>query len=353
LRIACLDAFHRLSRADNWWYYKIPPLLSVAYLVMLACSMSPVKGIVTTLAALISLSAVASYGHVLNDIFDIAQDRLAGKPNRMAARSPFQRLFWCGLFLALGFITWAVTDMGSPAGLALAADYLLPTLYSVPPVRLKERGVWAALADAAGVHAIPTLFVGLVFLHQAGCPQAAGFLSAAVGWAFLVGLRGILIHQLQDRLNDQKAGASTMAVSADPARLRLLAACVVFPVELLAFLVLCLAVFPFAPLPLYMVLGYGAFDYVRLRIAWKAPFDPIPLIPGYYIPPFDLYEVWLPLGLALTLAVHRPVYLLLVVAHVALFYTSIRIRALEVFRVLRCLTRCALLVFSSLFPGKS
>lgn len=325
-----LAAF-RTVRGSNWWYAKIPPLLAIAYAVFLLKPPPPGIAFATLLGVLFSLCCLASYGHIVNDAFDIEEDRRAGKPNTMVGKTVHQRASLCLLLVAMGFIPWLVLDFGSAAAVVLAANYLLPMAYSIPPLRLKERGIFGVVADAAGVHAMPTLFVALAILHVASI-TGEGFLPlllAAVAWSFLAGLRGIMIHQLWDRQNDIQAGTTTLASGQAPHRFRRLIRGIVFPAEMLTFGWLIWLVFPFAQATLWVVLAYIVFDAFRLR-TWRMPFDPAPAASGSYTPPADLYEVWFPMTLAATLIVRNPLFLPLFALFPMLFYRGLKMAAREV-----------------------
>ena len=61
-----------VARADNWWSSKIPPLLAVGYAAILFHQIEPRTALLGLAVLLLSLSSVATYGHIVNDIFDIA-----------------------------------------------------------------------------------------------------------------------------------------------------------------------------------------------------------------------------------------------------------------------------------------
>ena len=101
----------------------------------------------------------------------------------------------------------------------LALNYLWPTLYSIPGVRLKERGVLGVLSDAAGSHITPTLFAfadASVFVP--GTVNGV-VLAAVLLWATALGIKGILYHMIADRANDETAGVATFATTRDVGRL--------------------------------------------------------------------------------------------------------------------------------------
>jgi 4-hydroxybenzoate polyprenyltransferase len=90
---------------------------------------------------------------------------------------------------------------------------LLAALYSLPPVRLKERFVLGWGASALAQRTLP-----LVIIFEA----LKGWDVVAVGLivlSTLIGLRSIVVHQLRDRDNDRRSGVLTVATAENPQRL--------------------------------------------------------------------------------------------------------------------------------------
>jgi hypothetical protein len=191
------------------------------------------------------------------------------------------------------------------------------------------------LADAAGAHAVPSLFVVIATVNIAPVHGASfrALAVAATAWAFFTGLRGIMIHQVWDLENDLRAGTTTLATWLGSDRICRLARWLIFPAESLALGALMWVFFPFAPLAFFALMAYLIFDLVRLY-TWKMRFDPAPASPGTYIPPAEFYEVWLPLALTGALLVRNPLNFFLLAAHVILFYRNIRLGVREVLVVM-------------------
>jgi tetratricopeptide (TPR) repeat protein/4-hydroxybenzoate polyprenyltransferase/2-polyprenyl-3-methyl-5-hydroxy-6-metoxy-1,4-benzoquinol methylase len=327
--------FFKAIRSHEWWYYKIAPLLAVAYAEIFLIHLPPLQSIITVLTFLLSISSVAAYGYIVNDIFDIEVDRKAGKSNAMAQFLPWQRFLFCLLFVATGFALPILMKFGTLAIILLAINYLLPTLYSAPPLRLKERGIWGILSDAAGAHLVPTLFVAATFLHLSTAPQpnALTFSVIAAAWAFFAGVRGILLHQLWDRDNDINSGISTFVTQFQPESVRLWINRLVFPYEIILFSALAVVLSRFSPWLFGFFTIYVLVTLIKLNIT-QTPLDPSPPV-GQNIIPHDLYEVWLPLALAILLVTRNPVYLIFFALTLVLFYPSIKIRAMEVVNVFK------------------
>ncbi|MEG4353287.1 tetratricopeptide repeat protein [Microcoleus sp. LAD1_D3] len=334
-RVESPSSFFKVIRASEWWLYKIAPLLAVAYAEIFLIHLPPLQSIITVLTFLLSISSVAAYGYIVNDTFDIEVDRKAGKSNTMAQFLPWQRFLFCLLFVATGFAVPILMKFGTLAIILLAINYLLPTLYSAPPLRLKERGIWGILSDAAGAHLVPTLFVAATFLHLSTTaqPNALTFSVIAAAWAFFAGMRGILLHQLWDRDNDINSSISTFVTQFPPESVRLWINRLVFPCEIILFSALAVVLSQFSPWILGFFTIYVLVTLTKLNVT-QTPLDPSPPV-GQNIIPHDLYEVWLPLALAILLVTRHPVFLIFFALTLVLFYPSIKIRTMEVVNVFK------------------
>ena len=73
-----------LIRADEWWEYKLVPVLSTFYATALVLHIAVSSLWADALALLLSVAAAAAYASVINDVTDRADDVRAGKRNRVA-----------------------------------------------------------------------------------------------------------------------------------------------------------------------------------------------------------------------------------------------------------------------------
>ena len=329
------SSFSKIVRGGNWWLYKITPLLAIGYGEIILMDIPPIQSILTVLALLFSISSVAAYGHIVNDIFDIEVDKKAGKSNSVAQFSPWQRLLFCILFALTGFVLPIVFNFGTWAVILLGINYLLPTIYSAPPLRLKEKGIWGVITDAAGAHLVPTLFVAATFVSFT--PQLSRniliFTGLAATHAFFVGLRGILLHQLWDRDKDEKSGTTTFVSQRQPETVRRWIAHFVFPVEIALLVSVAVILSLSEPSLIPFFVAYFVFTIAKLK-ATKTPLDPSPTVRKNIVP-HDLYEVWLPLALAMLLSSGNPDYLSFVTLTLVLFFPSVKNRLLEIVNVFK------------------
>ncbi|EHP38506.1 UbiA prenyltransferase [Cupriavidus basilensis OR16] len=317
-----IQTIKELIRFDHWWYSKMPPLLAVGYLCILQFGLGPGQSAVLLPSLFFSIACVAAYGHVINDIFDIESDRRAGKPNAIERLRPGQRGLICAALVGLGYLP-ALAVSYSPWGyLLLALNYLWPTIYSVPGIRLKERGLAGVLCDAAGAHLTPTLLVLAVLSHRiAMSGHLMVFSAAALIWSSTLGIKGILNHQIADRENDRASGTVTLATRAAPGQIeRFLPRYNLF-VELpvnAAFVFIVSRVCPLAVLGLSIYCLVEALKY-RLGFQFALNSDPrntrasFPFVNDFF------YYLWLPLSVALQLALTGPVWALVPLVLLALF----------------------------------
>lgn len=163
---------------------------------------------ITFVPVLLAYFLVGIGGYFLNDIFDAKADSIALKFNITNIVKPW--LVW--LLIA---ITWAiglVLIMKVAAMLAalFAIQLLLLFIYSAPPFRFKQRGFWGVLIDAAYAHLMPIL---ILLMYLSDFNKLPWFFILFPIFTYLIGMRDILIHQINDFENDTKAGINAFKPS--------------------------------------------------------------------------------------------------------------------------------------------
>jgi len=165
---------------------------------------------------LFAASVCRTQGLILaNDLADRSEDTAAGKSRWVLRTSAPAGIGVVVVLLAAGAATvWAA---GAPiaASAAYIAAVALGLVYSLPPLRLKERG-WAGLgayaASCAAAYAVlPWAWLG-------GTPAALTVLVIAVSLDRWVNLH---FHQVIDHESDAASGTRTYAVAAGLPRARL------------------------------------------------------------------------------------------------------------------------------------
>jgi len=310
-----------IVRAKDWWEYKFPPMLAVAYLALQNSQFTFLHLLPLLLILISAITLGAIYVSFLNDATDVAEDARAGKKNRMAAYTTFQQTILVLLPLVAGLcIIGFFLDFISYAGLFYCAAYIAFTLYSMPPFRLKERGAAGIVADAAGSQLFPTLFIALYIYHYTN--QEIGFLSFAflAVWVFCFGLRGILWHQLADNENDKASGLHTIVQKMNDIQLARLGIVVVI-IELIAFAAYILLNH------LYLIIPGFIFYIIYIRMQLKnRDIGQILIVPEakqYRIFLFEYYQIFLPLSALIICTFKNPINIIGLVFHCVLFHSNI------------------------------
>jgi 4-hydroxybenzoate polyprenyltransferase len=302
-------------RTGQWWDHKLVPILCGFYATALYCGVPVTALWSTALLFLLSLIPGAAFVSIVNDLTDIRSDAAAGKANRMAGRTPLFRALALAAAMAAGLpFFWAWRHQPLAAALYGAA-WLAFALYSVPPARLKGRGLAGLFADAAGAHLFPILLGAALVFEAAGRSIAPAWMAAIGLWAFAAGCRGNLWHQLLDREGDEAAGVGTFAARCSPAAAARTAA-LAFAVELAALAVLLAAagsVLPFLAALYYLLLTWRRVRVWELAIVVARPQG------DYRIWLDDYYGVLLPLSLLAASALRAPADLLAIALHLLLF----------------------------------
>jgi len=274
----------------------------------------------------------AGYVSVINDLTDLNEDLISGKRNRVIGRS---RTFIIVVLTAclLPGILVSIYWRNDPLllGLYLAA-WLAFSLYSIPPVRLKGRGLAGLLADACGAHLFPTLVaITLVYRRQGNEIDPVWFTSVAI-WSLGFGLRGNLWHQLTDLQHDEIAGLGTFARRHNLARLHWLGHFVIFPLELAAFALIIAQTGSYVAILFLWV--YALLELSR-RARWKMNLVIVAPKDRFSILMFEYYEVFFPLGILLSSALRHRADFIVVVVHLCLFPRRAARIAQDLFNLLK------------------
>lgn len=155
---------------------------------------------------LLSLAGTA-YGYLVNDWADLDLDRRAGKRNVFSGMGRAKGVSVLAVVLAL-VVALGLPFVHRPGFLPLwGAWWLLATFYSLPPVRLKERGGLGLAATILAQQPLPAAMAFAALGHL--------FTLGALAFITYIALRGICSdvgHQMRDREKDAVAGARTFAV---------------------------------------------------------------------------------------------------------------------------------------------
>jgi 4-hydroxybenzoate polyprenyltransferase len=320
-----------LLKTDRWWDFKIPPLLALAYFLLLQASPPvPLATVLFSLVLFILASiGIAGFAHLLNDLFDVEVDKMSAAANLGRGTRSRHVLLLSGLLL-VALVPWFFLPIGVTGWVLLAAEFMLFAAYSIPPLRLKTRGIWGALADALYAYTIPNLVMWVTFSGVCGLEMPLWFGALLGVWSCSFGLRQILLHQVNDRETDAQAHIQTFAVRYGHDATLAFMRNMLFPIEWLALLTLLWIYSTVAPWVAVGFLLYLLIEISRMRYRWLQPIsNPLRVAPGGTVHIWGLillngfYERWLPLLFLLGLVLLSPAYLVLATLHLILFKNGI------------------------------
>ena len=293
-----------LVRWTAWGKAKLPVYLVAMCYAVLQFTSPGFHELVDMGILLAILSLYAAFGHMVNDYSDREPDRIAGKLRPLARwRAGSAAAVMLLTSVASVMLTFVRFDVVAAALVALAC--LVALFYSLPPVRLKERGVsgWTAAAVAQ-----QTLPMAIVF--QAFDAWDLPALTMSLTSTF-TGMRYIIVHQIVDHAGDLKAGVRTMATAGDPLRLTRFLGSVIFPLEVTC---LCATVVVMAnDYPAVVVLAAGnALAFLYFVLNGQQLLVALPKVLLWF------YCFYWPLAFGLILALRNAVFLVVPMLIVAL-----------------------------------
>lgn len=324
-------------KASGWWNYKIPPMLAVAYFALATAPRPPVFSAIRLplLLYLIAVVGIAGFGHLYLDIFDVDEDRLLGKSNLWAPLRNGQRLSLVFLLLAMSVLPWLILPIGRIGAGLIGLEFLMFLLYATPPVRLKERGFPGIVADSMYAHGLPAMWTWIPFSRLSGSSAPAWVPVLIAGWAFIVGMRHLLQHQVIQFESDQIAHARTAVVRRGREAALSLIVSRLLPLEFATFTALAVVMgFRSILVPVGFAV-YVIWEAFKMRFIWLAGFnfmgsiddaDRSTVVGTLLLTRF--YERWLPVLILGGLAITERSYVVLLVVHLVVFHSGI----VELFR---------------------
>jgi len=290
----------------------------VLYLVVLIAHLPPLHAWALFLLSIITILGIGSFGHLLNDLFDLKPDRIAGKKNRMADFSVWQRRGILSLALLTALLPWVWLPSDRFSYGLLIAEFLLLAAYAIPPVRLKDRFDWAVAADAAYAYAIPAVLAAYTFFLAGNLDVDVLLFGLLFCWQMALGARHYLNHLANDRDNDLRSNTHTLATRMGNRRIHRLGARLVLPLEGMTFacFLITLGTHHLAAALVSAAL-WGLLVAFPLVLALARKHTPFSF--RFSVLTFDqLYQEWLPYGLLALLCVQHWYYFPLLIAHLVL-----------------------------------
>lgn len=293
-------------RSAEWLTWKLGPLFAMTYATALHLQVSLLSAWAPLLIILMAIAPGAAYAAMINDLTDRADDALVGKPNAMAGRSPVLTGVLLACCLIPGAIFLALWRTDPLLFSSYLAAWVIFSLYSFPPFRLKTRGTWGVFAEASASSLFPTLVAVAVMYRWFNAPIDFAWALVTGLWSMAFGVRGILGHQLVDRHNDDTAVVQTFVqrYGERPAR-QLLNLSFAIEVVMVAAVLLVLGSTILAAVTLAYV-AMELFVYRVLRIRTVAAPPRTGAGGRFKLALHSYYQIYFPLGILLQLSIIHP-----------------------------------------------
>lgn len=275
----------RYLKIHRWWDSQLQLMLVLVYYSLTLAKPIPSVGkvLLTLVLFLLASIGIAGFGHLLNDLMDLKQDERSGASNLVARRKPIQIALRFGFVLLASWLPWCWLPHSRSIWALLALEYGLFVAYSMPPIRLKERGILGPSADALYGYTVPQTVSLLVFARLGHVIVPLWFYALLGAWTFVMGLRHMLLHQLDDVANDEVTGTKTFVTLRGWRAAFTLMDRTLFPLEAGGFLLFLLALGFHLPLVPVGFLVYSIWVIVKQRNGGIGKWQ----IPGYCLPSTD------------------------------------------------------------------
>lgn len=202
------------------------------------------------------LTGIGAY--FFNDLMDVKSDI---KVKKISLMQIVDKKIVIAIVFVLWFAGYWLVNLITPKIViyyVLQLTFIL--FYSIPIIRLKEKGILGVIVDAGYAHIIPIIM--LLALANSFIEMNIIFAIILIAIAFFTGMRDILIHQMNDLENDRKSGTVTFASTNFILTSKLIWAFEIGIVVALFLLVINLGFYNYKGLCLIMFLSLSAYYIV-------------------------------------------------------------------------------------------
>ncbi len=299
-------------RAEDWWIGKASLLMGLVYMLSALFHISFARFWPVAICSMVTIVGFAALGYLVNDYFDLEKDRIVGKKNFLLDKKKFQKICFFCLAIILLAAPWYYLPWDRVTLSMIAAQVMAYFIYSMPPLRLKERGFWGIVTDAMYAHGIPVLMAAYTYVLISGSGADIVLLTLLFCWQLTAGLRNVLMHQLSDLHNDLKNETITFAATREVSSTTVKFFRIPELFFLISLLVYCCALQPLFLIPI----GAVVFSLIVCSM--------MPVSDGYRIYyPNIVYDQWLPYSFIVLLFIQDHGFILLFAVHGLLFSREI------------------------------
>ncbi len=197
-----------LIRWREWSTSKLPLIFLVFYYLIIINKNFTSASLLSFFNFVALICLYASLGYMINDFSDRRVDKKVGKQKVITKISPrvakfvLFSIFLLGILVSLPF--WKHNYIFL---ILVIAMHILSASYSLPPLRFKEKRWMGIIVVSITQRVFPTFLCFVIFNYFSW--DSLLFLLLY----FIVGIRGIIVHQIKDYKNDLKANVKTLITS--------------------------------------------------------------------------------------------------------------------------------------------
>lgn len=329
-----MKAFN-IIRSQEWWGYKLPPLLALGYATTLMSDVPLYKVSLHLFFLLSSLVVGAIYVSVINDITDLEEDLASGKSNRIEKVPEKFRWLIPAACILIGLIFGYFLYPDLRSCFLYLCSWIVFSLYSIKPIRLKNRGILGVFADASGSHVFTSLLMVSSMTYVTHQTINWNWFAATGVWSLCYGLRGILWHQFSDRENDMKVNLNTYASRVEPLTFKNkeIGIMVIEAISLLVMLYQLSMILTIIALFFYFILVFVRIRLYKTSLVLILSIKDRPI----QILMADYYQIFLPLSLLITAFASDTFNLIVLIVHIFLFPYPIKFVVFDYLKFIRSL----------------
>ena len=200
-----------LTRSDDWRLSLVPLVLGCTYFwaVLLQIEFTLDHFLVIALSYVTSFG-FAAMGYFINEFFDQAHDKKAGKINKLSLIDPKYQLTLLLGILLFTLVPWIYLPKNNLSYVLISTELLLFLIYSVPFIRLKETFFFAGVIDTMYAYVVPAVLSYHTYSFLSQSTISLEYLSLFFLLLFVVGYRNILVHQIKDVMGDIRSKTKSL-----------------------------------------------------------------------------------------------------------------------------------------------
>jgi len=216
-----------------------------------------------------------SYGYLINDFADRKLDMEQGKPNTFANMSNRQSILSVSIVLGLANLLAIYFFDRSGFVLLWLLWLFLSTFYSIPPIRLKERGFPGLIVVVLAQRVLPVLLLLLALEYRNILDM-----TLLTIYVMLRGFSSDLNHQMEDYRADNLSDVQTFVVRTGIEKSSKIFKAILEIEKLFLFVILFRLIqvsqYYLISLPIILLytVFYGYGEWLILHNRWSNPFNP-------------------------------------------------------------------------------